>query len=250
MVRRTDISQAAQSLRTQQRLALKNLQGAIDLQQVGESVQAGEGIVFGDGHIAVDVSEAIQPVEVHEHVVVADVEVVATAADSLRLAFAAVRPGGEVEVMRLDFKTTLFGMGAVLQAALQNSADGGDAWQRVDPGDALGDLLTEVEVRPRIFTPNGDGINDEAVFAFKVVRLSDDSPVEVAIYDLSGRAVQKLVERRSISTGEYAIGWDGRDASGGQVPPGIYYVRLKLAADKGGVSTSKTEVLRMVSVAY
>ncbi len=197
---------------------------------------------------------------------VADVEVVATAADSLRLAFAAVRPGGEVEVMRLDFKTTLFGMGAVLQAALQNSAAGGDAWQRVDPGDALadvegntitlvgnvtrGDLLTEVEVRPRIFTPNGDGINDEAVFAFKVVRLSDDSPVEVAIYDLSGRAVQKLVEQRSISTGEYAIGWDGKDASGGQVPPGIYYVRLKLAADKGGVSTSKTEVLRMVSVAY
>ncbi len=197
---------------------------------------------------------------------VADVEVVATAADSLRLAFAAVFPGGGVEVMRLDFKTTLFGMGAMLQAALQNSADGGDAWQRIDPGDAFadaagntitlvgnatrGDLLTEVEVRPRIITPNGDGINDEAVFAFKVVRLSDNSPVEVTIYDLSGRTVQRLVERRSISTGEYAIGWDGRDASGGQVPPGIYYVRLKLAADKGGINTNKTEVLRMVSVAY
>ena len=83
-----------------------------------------------------------------------------------------------------------------------------------------------------------------------VVRLSDDSPVEVTIYDLSGRAVRRLVERRAVSTGEYAIGWDGKDASGGLVPPGIYYARLRLAADKGGISTSKTEVLRMVSVAY
>jgi hypothetical protein len=197
---------------------------------------------------------------------VADVEVVATATDSLQLAFTAVRPGDGIEVVRLDFRTTLFGMGAVLQAALQNSADGGDAWQRVDPGDALaevegntitlvgnatrGDLLTEVSVRPRVFTPNGDRINDETVFAFKVVRLSDDSPVEVTIYDLSGRVVRRLVERRAVSTGEYAIGWDGKDASGGLVPPGIYYARLRLAVDKGGISTSKTEVLRMVSVAY
>ena len=113
-----------------------------------------------------------------------------------------------------------------------------------------GDLLTDVEVRPRIFTPNDDGINDEAVFAFKVVRLADDSPMEVTIYDLSGRMVQKMVERRLISTGEYAIGWDGRDVSGGRVPPGIYYARLRLAADKGGLSTSQTEVLRTVSVAY
>jgi hypothetical protein len=197
---------------------------------------------------------------------VANVEIVATGVDSLRLAFAAVQPGSGVEVMRLDFRTALFGMGAVLQAALQNSAAGGDAWQRVDPGDALadvqgntitlvgnatrGDLLTEVAVRPRVFTPNGDGINDEAVFAFKVVRLADDSPVEVTVYDLSGRLVRRLVERRAVSTGEYAISWDGKDASGAQVPPGIYYVRLRLTADKGGVSTSKTEVLRMVSVAY
>jgi hypothetical protein len=197
---------------------------------------------------------------------VADVEIMTTAADSLRLAFAAVRPGSGVEVVRLDFRTTLFGMGAVLQAALQNSAGSGDAWQRVDPGDAVasvqgntitlvgnakrGDLLTDVEVRPKIFTPNDDGINDEAVFVFKVVRLADDSPMEVTIYDLSGRMVQKMVEQRLVSTGEYAIGWDGRDVSGGRVPPGIYYARLRLAADKGGLSTSQTEVLRTVSVAY
>ena len=197
---------------------------------------------------------------------VTDVEVVATAADSLRLAFTAVQPSSGVEVMRLDFRTALFGMGAVLQAALQNSADGAEAWQRVDPGDALaavegntitlvgnatrGDLLTEIAVRPRVFTPNGDGINDAAIFAFKVVRLADDSPVEVTIYDLHGRAVRRLVERRAVSTGAYAIAWDGEDASGALVPPGIYYARLRLTADKGGISTNRTEVLRMVSVAY
>ena len=197
---------------------------------------------------------------------VAGVEVMSTGADSLRLSFAEIGPGSGVDLVRLDFRTALFGMGAVLRASLQNSAEGEGTWQRVDPGNALtavegnsttlvgdasrGGLLLDVAVRPRAFSPNGDGINDQAVFAFKVVRLDADSPVEVALYDLGGRLVRKLVERRATSTGEYEIAWNGADAGGARVPPGIYYALLKVAADAGGLNADRTRVLRTVAVAY
>ena len=196
----------------------------------------------------------------------ADVEVMQTRADSLQLAFPSVGPRSGVEVMRLDFATALFSTGAVMRALLKNSDEGEGNWQRVDAGEALvgiesntttlvgavqsTSLLTEVEVIPRVFTPNGDGVNDQAQFAFKVVRVGDDSPAEVEIFDLAGRRVRRLVEQRDLSTGSYAIGWDGRDDAGALVPPGVYYARLRIDTDTEGAGIDGEQVLKTIAVAY
>ncbi|HJP30853.1 MAG TPA: hypothetical protein QGF95_09895 [Candidatus Latescibacteria bacterium] len=193
------------------------------------------------------------------------VEVIATAADSLRLSFDAIVPGTGVEVLRLDFNTTLFTGGALLSASLQNQSSGG-GWQRVDAGDALEAiesntttlvgqeerriLFTDVTVPQPVVTPNGDGINDEALVGFTVLRVIDDSPVEMRLYDVTGRPVRRILEQRSRGSGRYEMGWDGRNDGGDLVPPGIYVARIRLRTDTDGTSLRSSEILRTLSVAF
>ena len=193
-------------------------------------------------------------------------EVVPTAGDSLQVSFSAIGPSSGVEVVRLDFSTALFSTGAVLQASLQNSVEGERGWQRVDPGEAVaevvsntttlvgtvasGPLVQAVSVVPAVFTPNGDGINDETSFRFTVVKVGDDSPVEVLIYDLQGRLIRRLVERRALSTGAYGIAWDGRDGQGAVAPPGVYLARLRVDTDTEGSQVDNAEIFRTIAVAY
>ena len=153
-----------------------------------------------------------------------------------------------------------------MQASLQHSVEGEGGWQRVDPGEAVtevvsntttlvgkvasGPLVQSVSVVPAVFTPNGDGINDEASFRFTVVKVGDDSPVEVLIYDLQGRLVRRLAEQRALSTGSYGIAWDGRDEQGAVVPPGVYLARVRVDTDTEGARIGRDEIFRTIAVAY
>ncbi len=55
--------------------------------------------------------------------------------------------------------------------------------------------------------------------------LSRPARARVSIVDVTGRAVRTLTDGER-SAGEHGVTWDGRDASGGIVAPGIYFVRL------------------------
>ena len=56
-------------------------------------------------------------------------------------------------------------------------------------------------------------------------RLEVGGPVQLAIYDTSGRHVRTLVDQ-STPAGDHEVRWDGRDDTGRQVPSGVYVYRL------------------------
>ncbi|MFH1221265.1 MAG: T9SS type A sorting domain-containing protein [Candidatus Eisenbacteria bacterium] len=55
---------------------------------------------------------------------------------------------------------------------------------------------------------------------------SPGSHVAIRVFDVRGRLAANLVDETKIP-GRYAATWDGRDLSGAQVSPGIYFIRME-----------------------
>lgn len=199
-----------------------------------------------------------------EELIPQDVQIIDTSSDSLWVRLDRVVRASEVELIEVRFATALFSPGAVLQALLGNSSLA-NSWQRVDPGDAtslvenqemriLGPvaddrILGDVEIKAPVLTPNGDGINDEMIFAFSVRRLSGQQNVRVQIYDLAGSLRRQWEERRPVVTGRYTFTWAGHDQGEKLVPPGIYLLRIGVDVDSHS-TVERTEVQRLLHVVY
>ena len=194
-----------------------------------------------------------------------DVQVLETRSDSLWLRMdRLVRRGAQAELIEVKFTTALFSSGAVLEAATGNSTLD-NSWQQVDPADVTdraesqglqilasvtdNKVLSDVQVLPPVVTPNGDGINDAMTFDFTVRRLSGVQPVEVKVFDLSGRLVRTLSVQRPTVAGTYSIEWLADDDRGRVVPPGIYVLRINVDADSNS-AVKQTGVQRLLYVAY
>ena len=110
-----------------------------------------------------------------------------------------------------------------------------------------GRLLAPLEVTPPVLTPNGDGINDEAILSFQIFQVRGPPRLTVRIHDLSGRVVRDLTRVPPQTSGRHQFPWDGRDDSGALVAPGVYAARVWVGVDTGGRRTSR---VRLVHVAY
>jgi len=55
--------------------------------------------------------------------------------------------------------------------------------------------------------------------------LAKPTRVELAIFSVDGRHVRTLVDGVR-EAGQYRLEWDGRDARGARVAPGVYYARF------------------------
>ncbi|MBI2504977.1 MAG: gliding motility-associated C-terminal domain-containing protein [Candidatus Latescibacteria bacterium] len=95
-----------------------------------------------------------------------------------------------------------------------------------------------------LITPNGDGINDFFALSYGLFMLIQPAPVTLSIFDLSGRQLRQSYAGADLS-GQYTQLWDGTDAQGHLVPPGIYLYRIEVDADTGHHSWQGT-----VEVAY
>ena len=92
------------------------------------------------------------------------------------------------------------------------------------------DFIQNLTFSSSVFTPNGDGINDELRVAYSLFRLPETVPVVLEVYSLDGRRVA-LVEAGLQSAGPQSLQWDGRDESGRRLPPGLYLVALDLRSE-------------------
>ena len=188
-----------------------------------------------------------------------DLEITASGPDTLLFRMPSpIRQG--VELVEVRLRPTIYGHSAAFEAGVKATGAAG-TWQRVEIGNAaehapsesnvvvaLGDnaALTALRVEPPVVTPNGDGINDAAVFRFSVNRLHSETAVELSIYDLGGRLVYRRLAERADPRGRYAIEWRGEGMKGMRIPPGTYLARVELPAySERAQQTALTRILRV-----
>ena len=153
----------------------------------------------------------------------------------------------------VEFTTKVLRNATVFAADLGQEARP-DLWQSVEAAERQANLvflpdlpgseqlIGDLQVVPPVFSPNGDGINDHVQIRFALFKAVDASP-SVRIFDLAGREVAALTS----SGGDVlqSFSWDGLDASGEWVAPGVYVCRIAAGADAG-----QGEVVRTLAVAY
>ena len=168
----------------------------------------------------------------------------------------------EVEVMELVFRNRVFLPSTDFRLELRNR-EREEVVQVVDSGDASSllnsnslvvvadlsgvPLVGEFLVQPSVFTPNGDGINDQTLIQFSVFHVEADRRIRFEVCDLTGRRMRDLSLRTAQPSGEHQTFWDGRNDNGELLPPGIYLVRVALPTDADAGGTVK---VRTVSLVY
>ena len=105
-------------------------------------------------------------------------------------------------------------------------------------------LVHRVSATPAMFTPNGDGINDYTTISYDLLYLTGRAPVALQIYDLAGHQVAELSVAGSAS-GRFQRPWDGRDAQGELLLPGVYILQVEVETDSGAERSSSA-----VAIAY
>lgn len=162
-----------------------------------------------------------------------------------------VDSGGVIEVV---FRAPVLRYSTAFDGWVRDTERPLELAQRINPGDAAGELasevlavrttfsgrlLAELQVSPRVFTPNGDGVNEVAVFSFNLLQLTDAVPLKLEIYDLAGRR-WRVVHEGLQQSGRFSFSWNGLDDEGGRVPPGVYLYRVGVEAQKGDIQQGGT----------
>lgn len=131
--------------------------------------------------------------------------------------------------------------GAIVAWTDERSAENDIYAQRLGPDGSLGAPPSGGRV-PR---PSGVALSANIPNPFNPgtlirYRLSRSGPVELSVFDASGRLIRTLIEGPA-SAGEGNAYWDGTDPAGRAVSSGVYFVRLQATE---GVATRKITLIK------
>ena len=143
-----------------------------------------------------------------------------------------------------EFRAFLFSPGSENPQNVQEQLADTASW-KVVVSDVVARDLFGVGARPKVFTPNGDGINDFTVIEFTLTKVTVPRRIDVEIFDLSGRRVRRLDTPPLVGgryqnpqldgdkTSVFPGFWDGRDEAGKLVVPGMYVFSVTANLDTG-----------------
>lgn len=150
-------------------------------------------------------------------------------------------------IVEVDFDAQVLRFGSRFEGRISDSSRPLEVPQSIIAGDATGEYegntvavetaaadegqLLRVRVPQGVATPNGDGINDEAMLSYEIFEITGVAQVEVQIFDLSGRPVRRLYSGLE-GIGTYDRPWGGESDGGDLVPPGIYPYSISVDTDR------------------
>jgi hypothetical protein len=171
-----------------------------------------------------------------------DQQPVAAQVDSTAAGFQVLfpRPLRSNQLVELRFSSAVFHQSTRFDLFLEDSRT--RVRQPAEPGDATDlaesngnvvrlpvaeGLLANLSLTP-VFTPNGDGVNDQLRLSLDLVNVLAPRPLRLRLYDLAGRLVH--AEEKQALAGRQEFAWDGR-AGGELLPPGLYLLELSIEGD-------------------
>jgi hypothetical protein len=95
-------------------------------------------------------------------------------------------------------------------------------------------LLNTVRKNVGVFSPNGDGINDQFILSYALLKLTHPAVSYLDIFTLDGRLLLRIDGGQQLN-GDQVYTWGGNDDSGVLVAPGLYLYRLRIETDGGNV---------------
>ena len=78
---------------------------------------------------------------------------------------------------------------------------------------------------PNPFNPSGAGRSPSTTISFLI---TNDSNVELVIYNIKGQKVKTVVDDNKFDKGNYSVIWNGNDDSGKSVSSGVYFYKLNV----------------------
>ena len=160
--------------------------------------------------------------------------------------------------LRVTFRAAILTYGAEFRgyvsdtrrAALSQLVEPGDANPEVETNTlkvlllkkAAGKILSSFGVSPAVITPNGDGMNEEAVLSYIITQMLGEAKVKLGMYDMMGRLVREFPTRQQ-GNGFHEERWDGQDEEGQLVDPGLYLCKISVKTDRETFEETRSVVV-------